>query len=168
MTTCKKFILEHAYKLLKYDEDNGIVYKEDHQPWRRVKRNITRRISSDGYTTLSFDTNFGKKFSFSEHRICWYLFHREIPEIVDHINGDRSDNRIGNLRSCNHSQNMQNRILKKGKYPRNVSMKKDGFYVKIRSNGVTHVFGAFDSIEEAEKVSIEQRKKLHGDFAKDA
>lgn len=46
------------------------------------------------------------------HRIAWCHYYREQPpEFIDHINRDRSDNSIKNLRSCTLSQNQFNRNL---------------------------------------------------------
>jgi hypothetical protein len=43
------------------------------------------------------------------HQICWYLFYGEWPTgIIDHINGDRTDNRPENLREATLSQNAGN------------------------------------------------------------
>ena len=42
------------------------------------------------------------------HRIAWFLYHGEQPSIIDHINRDRADNRIANLRSVTQSQNVLN------------------------------------------------------------
>lgn len=43
------------------------------------------------------------------HRLAWLYEFGEFPcELLDHVNRNRSDNRIENLRECNQSQNMQN------------------------------------------------------------
>ena len=44
------------------------------------------------------------------HRVVWALCNRVWPEgEIDHINGDRSDNRIANLRCVTHGENQRNR-----------------------------------------------------------
>lgn len=42
------------------------------------------------------------------HRIVWRMTHDECPDYLDHINGDRGDNRIVNLRAVTKLQNSRN------------------------------------------------------------
>lgn len=50
---------------------------------------------------------------------------------------------------------------------RNVYPRGSKWYVQIRSKGVIHSFGSYDSIEEASEVAHRERKKLHGEFFKE-
>jgi len=43
------------------------------------------------------------------HRVAWAIFYGEWPQEIDHINHNRADNRISNLRSVSHQENNQNR-----------------------------------------------------------
>ena len=51
------------------------------------------------------------------HRLAYYMFYRKDPGklVIDHINGDRADNRIKNLRRCHPKSNAKN-LRSKGKY----------------------------------------------------
>jgi len=42
------------------------------------------------------------------HRLAWLYVYGEIPYVIDHVNGDKSDNRIVNLRNVNPSANNKN------------------------------------------------------------
>lgn len=64
---------------------------------------------SDGYPQGHILTK-----SLRAHRLIWLLVHGVWPDNIDHINKDRSDNRLENLRSVTHKENMQN----KGPYKR--------------------------------------------------
>ena len=43
-----------------------------------------------------------------QHQIAWYLTYGFIPKEIDHINQDKGDNRLINLRACTRSTNMLN------------------------------------------------------------
>lgn len=56
-----------------------------------------------GYVQISV-----KSKTYYAHRLAWFYIHGYMPEEIDHVNGDTSDNRLQNLRECSKSQNMQN------------------------------------------------------------
>lgn len=47
------------------------------------------------------------------HRVIWKWHNGDEPEFIDHINGNRSDNRIENLRACTKSENRHNANINK-------------------------------------------------------
>ena len=51
-----------------------------------------------------------KKKCYKVHRICFYMFHKRDPgkKVIDHINGDKADNSIVNLRAVSHRENLSN------------------------------------------------------------
>ena len=103
------------------------------------------------------------------HRLIFLMHHGYLPPEVDHINGDRADNRIENLRAANRSENQCNR----GALSSNTSghpgvswhKKSKAWTVRVMKNGKQRLIGYFKDLELAALVSAEARAKFHGQFA---
>lgn len=101
------------------------------------------------------------------HRIAWCLYYGTTPEgTIDHINGDRADNRITNLRDCPMSVNAKNLSLRKdNKFGSpGISYKyrpKSGnsWFAGIKVNGKSIYLGAFATIEQAISARRKAEKK---------
>ena len=89
------------------------------------------------------------------HRLIWAFVNGPIPEKgeIDHIDGDRSNNKISNLRLVTSGQNGQNlhgpARTKKYPLPKGVHMKKDRISATIGLNGRQYYLGCFDTVDEA-------------------
>ena len=100
--------------------------------------------------------------------------HRELlrakkGEIIDHINGDKLDNRRSNLRICTISENAQNSRLPinnlsgyKGVTWHKVKMK---WLAQIMKDGKQHFLGYFLNAEDGARAYNEAAMRLHGEFA---
>ena len=103
------------------------------------------------------------------HRII-FLYHKGyLPDIIDHINGDRYDNRIENLREANTYQNRQNsRIYSTSKSGvKNVyfDVRSNKWRVSFSINGKRKNFGIYSDLEEAKQVATSMRDKYFKEFA---
>lgn len=104
------------------------------------------------------------------HRLIYMMFNGYFPKEIDHINGNRSDNHIENLRPAIGGQNQQNSKIRKD----NKSGAKNVYWFKelkkwkvdIRFNGKRNYIGVFEDLELAELVAQEARDKYHGKFAR--
>lgn len=108
-----------------------------------------------------------------KHRIVWTLTHGEIPEglVVDHIDGDTSNNSIDNLRLATKRQNQHNRRVsstevKPNGLPKGVSMWRGWYRVQIRANDKRYSKN-FKTLDEAVEWAKEKRRELHGEFYRD-
>lgn len=95
-------------ELLSYDPDTG------HFVWRTTTTNRVRvgtlagSFEKDGYRRVNLD---GK--GYREHRLAWLYVHGALPSVeLDHINRERADNRIANLRLSSRVGNNQNSGLR--------------------------------------------------------
>lgn len=90
-------ILPHLKETFIYDEKLGIIY------WNKNKH--IAGTMHNGYIRIRF-----KGKNLPAHIIAWILFYNKIPEgELDHINHNRSDNRIVNLREVSKRVNQKNR-----------------------------------------------------------
>lgn len=92
---------------------------------------------------------------------------------VDHINGDKLDNRRVNLRFCSHSQNAVNKIVSKDNTSgyKGVSYRGNEKRIKrwrayIKQNRKQIFIGNYLTAEEAAKAYDKKAKEIYGQFAK--
>ena len=113
---------------------------------------------------------FVKGKQLRSQRVIFAMHHGYFPEMVDHINGIKTDNRIENLRAATNRQNQYNAkkpsINKSG--IKNVVWHKEyqKWAVCMRINGKPTWLGKFDDIELAELVATEARNKYRGEYAR--
>lgn len=104
------------------------------------------------------------------HRLIFMLHHDYLPSEVDHINGNRSDNRIENLRPANRSENQCNRNIlasnTSGYAGVSWHKKSQAWVVRVMKNGKTVVQQYFKDLELAGLFAAEARSLYHGTYAK--
>lgn len=92
------------------------------------------------------------------HRIAWALGHNEEPPIdmvVDHIDENKSNNRLDNLRLLTIGQNSAQRTREPKCWVRNLG----GYQACFTIDGVKHTLGTFKTAEEASKVGRAARRE---------
>ncbi len=87
------------------------------------------------------------------HRLAWLYVYGYFPKELDHINGNRSDNRIENLREVDRKQNCENQKLRstnktgfRGVYWNKLEQK---YKAQVGHNRELHHLGTFDNLKEA-------------------
>lgn len=103
------------------------------------------------------------------HRVAWAVHYGEWPEKdIDHINQDKGDNRICNLRLATDQENLRNIP----KFSTNTSgykgvslIKKTGKWnARISTGSEYKSLGNFDTPEDANEAYIDAAKRYHGEF----
>lgn len=124
----RQALLAYVKKTYKYDD--GYIAN------RKTSKRLRGGMSTGGYRNirLFFKGNF---YSMRYHRIIWMLCNGCLPQLtIDHINGNRLDNRIENLREVSMSENLLNWLLpwkpNKDTGVTSVAVLKRGFQTKIR------------------------------------
>lgn len=140
-------------QLFSYDPESGRLY------WRPRKIHRSWDARWSGKEALSYRDNqgylsgtlFGKKYR--AHRVAWLHYYGEWPEQVDHINGDRGDNRISNLRSVKSQDNCKNYGIPKDNKTGVLGVRKEPrtgkWTAQIRSDNKYKHLGTFVDFFEA-------------------
>lgn len=97
------------------------------------------------------------------HRVAFAIFHGRWPVGVDHIDGDRRNNRICNLREVTQAENMRNVKLRSdnktgvaGVWP----LKRGGWRARIKRDGIITDLGVFPTIEDAAEARRIAKQRL--------
>jgi hypothetical protein len=149
-------------EMLLYDLNTGVfTWKVDFKNMLRigdvagsihpVKFYRTIRISGKGYMA---------------HRLAWLYVHGDWPKKqIDHINRNRDDNRISNLRDIDGFENMQNRMAQKNSKSgvKGVSWSKriKRWTAQIEKQGISKHLGVFKTIQEAEAAYLSAAINTH-------
>lgn len=105
------------------------------------------------------------------HRLAFLYMEGAFPEnVVDHIDGDPSNNAWTNLRACSVDENAQNARLRKdsssGVKGVHFDKRSQKWVVQVRRNSIRTNLGYYDDLELAELVATEARELYHGAYAK--
>ena len=149
--------------------DELFAYKDGNLFWKNSRKGTKAGdkaggLYGDGYISLSVSNK-----RYLAHRVIFLMHNEYLPEMIDHIDGDRTNNRIENLRAATRAQNGHNFGLsahnKSGH--RNVywSNKDNRWRVHLRCNGKRISCGSFVELDDAIAAANSAREKYHGEFA---
>ena len=152
---------ERVRQLFSYDSDTGLL------TWRTGQRAgaVAGTRVAPGYIRITIDREI-----YSAHRLVWVYVHGRWPrEHIDHINGQRDDNRLLNLREASHAQNCQNAMRRRDNSSghKGVSWhrQRQKWQAQIAANGRRWHLGTFETAEEAGAAYRSAAIRLHGKFS---
>lgn len=143
---------------LNYNPETGIF------TW--IKNNkIAGHITPYGYRIIGIKAKY-----IMSHKLAWLYQYGYMPQFIDHINGNRADNRISNLREATRMQNNQNANIRKDNKTgvKGVTLRKDNgkYRAILKCNKQTINVGQFNTLDEAKEAMQKAREYYHGEFAK--
>lgn len=151
-------------KIMVGDDKVMLIDGRDHQ---RIKH-LKWHLHSSGYICRAVWRENNRKQG------CVFL-HREVlpcPEgkVVDHINGNKLDNRRHNLRLATHSQNCANSVIRQDNTSGYIGVSavsnSNKWRAYVRNNGKPLYLGLFNSKEEAATTRDKKALELFGEYAK--
>lgn len=148
-------LIEELRATFEYHEDGYLIRKRTGKPCG------TRANTSNGYASVWVG---GK--TLLAHRIIYAIVRGEIPEgQIDHLNGDRSDNRIENLRDVSGLENMHNSKMPKtntsGFTGVHWETQRKKWMAQIRVDKRQKFLGYFDDFEDAVEARKMAKIKYH-------
>lgn len=145
-----------------YYEDGVLYWNISKQRIR--KYSVARCVSEDGYVLIRLDRKLYRR-----NRLVWIYHNGNIKDgyVIDHIDGDTSNDDINNLQCITNAENTRKQKLSKANSSgyRGVSFKKDRnkYRASIRYNGKDINLGHYDNAETA---ALEYDKAAYNYFGK--
>lgn len=158
---CLKDCFMNEFDALEYHADSGSFTWRTHSKRSNIGK-LAGNIHNRGYWRIRIH---GK--TYLAHRLVWFFEHGEFPDsFLDHINGNRLDNRIENLRQANYELNAQNKRVayknnKCGFLGVRWSVTSKAWMASIKHKGVRTHLGVFKTPEEASAAYIAAKRRLH-------
>lgn len=159
---------QRLMEVLHYDPETGEWMWAATLSARRVTGQAAGGITDAGYRSIRVNGNL-----FRAHRLAWLYMTGEWPaEQIDHVNGERSDNRWINLRAATEQQNKANTRVSancksgvKGVY---WNRQRQKWQAKINPNRTQVHLGFFDDIDKAAEAYASAAKLYFGEFGRAA
>lgn len=156
---------ERLKELLTYDRETG-VFSWIANRGRAKAGAVAGTIHHKGYSVIQIDGHL-----YLAHRLAWMYETGDWPQHqIDHINGQRRDNRIANLRQATRAENVRNqkRAIHNTSGLKGVSWHKirKKFQANIMFEGKAKHLGLFNCPTAAHFAYCRAAKELHSDFAR--
>ena len=151
---------ERLRELLDYDPATGVFINRTKRSRLACAGAIAGTITTRLYRAITIDGRI-----YAAHRLAWLYVHGRWPlDQIDHIDCNKMNNAIANLREASHRLNQQN-IKTANKNNKlgilGVIRLRNGFRSCIYCNGKATVLGIFATPEEAHAVYLKAKRRLH-------
>lgn len=145
-----------------FNEDGTLTWKNSF--WRRLNGAKAGSVSQTGYAVVTY-----RNSQYKIHRLVYAYHTGKWPKVLDHINRNKLDNRLANLREVSHADNSANVTKSFGKSKfRGVSFLNGRPRAFIQRKGRREFLGYFSSEKDASIAYEKRREELCNDtFSKE-
>ena len=150
-------------------------YRDGQLYWKvKAGRGVSVKRPGDVVATvpdpLGYQYVTWRRKHYAVHRVVFLLAYGYLPDCVDHIDNNPSNNRAENLRAATRLQNQHNRRANASSKTgvKNVTPHQGKWQVRFSIARKTYHFGCYATLEEAAAVAARVRRELHGKFARHA
>jgi HNH endonuclease len=147
--------LKDVKEFIKYEPASGRFFIIQSSRKKYIGTETALTNGPKGYLLLKYK---GKMIR--THRLAWFIVHNEWPDQIDHINGDRKDNRICNLRNVTNRENSANHYKHRAGKLVGSNLNHGRWQSSIRINGKLKYLGNFDTELQAHEAYIEHSKEI--------
>ena len=156
--------IDSIKKILSYNPETGVFTWLQDRGRAKAGTGAGNVHKRTGYVRIDVSGKY-----YSAHRLAWWFHYGVQPEDqIDHINRDRSDNRICNLREATNGQNRANTKSSSVHGLKGVSfkpwLKEKPWEARITKDRKVISLGCFATKEEAHEAYCEKAKEFHGGF----
>ena len=160
MKTVTQDLLKRVFD---YTEDGSLVWKVSTSNRVKVGDIAGHLHKATGYFVVGIGGTHHKL-----HRLVFMYHHGYMPEFIDHVDCDPTNNRIENLRECTRQQNQFNRSAQANNKlgVKGVREHNGKFTAQITLNRKSHYLGVFETVALAKECYDLAADMVFGDFAR--
>jgi hypothetical protein len=155
---------KRLHELVEYDPETGLFTATVSRGHVKAGT-VLGGDNGDGYIKFSLDGN-----DYFAHRLAFLYVHGYLPDVVDHANGIRSDNRIANIRVADNSLNARNSSKKRYSLSRfkgaSFDKRRKKWVAHIRAGGNLIYLGRHNTDVEAAFAYDVASLEMHGEYGK--
>lgn len=146
--------------IMTYDSESGLFKRITS---KNIRKEYAGSLHHSGYLSVVI-----KYKNYLLHRLAWLYMTGEYPHAeIDHIDGNKINNRFNNLRKASPQQNQQNRYKAHkqnitGLLGAHYNKANNNYRARIMMNRTEIYIGTFNTAEEAHEAYLSKKKDIHG------
>lgn len=154
---------EDFHRFFMYSEGTGKLYWAVDRGQCTKAGDLAEAKHIQGYLCVMVEGS-----SYLVHRVVWCMAYGEFPDgFIDHIDLDKSNNKLDNLRSATRAENNSNQRIRKDNTSgaKGICRKTNGWVARIQTRGRRVYVGKFPTFDEAVAAIREAREIKHKEFS---